>query len=115
MAARAAEAIEVTSARGGGGGGGGGDNDDSLTVTEGMGPMAARGAQGQSKVTPHDVDAHPAPENIWNTSTLALMHQPRSWLNAEASMNILRIVVTPEISHPLMSSSKDAAPGQLKQ
>ena len=34
MAARAAEAIEVTSARGGGDGGGGGDNGDSLTVTK---------------------------------------------------------------------------------
>ena len=53
MAARAAEAIEVAMARGGGG-----DNDDSLTVTEGMGPMAARGAQGQSKVTPHVVGPH---------------------------------------------------------
>ena len=63
MAARAAEAIEVTSARGGGDGGGGGDNGDSLTVTKGMGPMAARGTQGQLTVTPHDVDAHWVPEN----------------------------------------------------
>ena len=79
--------------------------------------MGRPGAQGgeQLKVTSHDVDAHPAPQNMSNTSTLALMHQSRSWLNAEAAMNILRIVVTPEISHSLMSSLKDAAPGQLKQ
>ena len=41
--------------------------------------------QGQSKVTPHDVDdAHPAPVNMFDTATLALMHQPRSWLKEEA-------------------------------
>ena len=84
MAARAAEAIEVAMARGGGGGGGGGDNDDSLTVTEGMGPMAARGAQGQSKVTPH-VGPHWVPSNMVVTSTPLSTHQPRFWLNASAA------------------------------
>ena len=48
MAARAAEAIEVTMAKGGGGGGGG-DNDDSLTVMEGDGPPGALKAAGSRR------------------------------------------------------------------
>ena len=33
-----------------------------------------------------------------------------SWLKDEAPLNILNIVVTPEVSHALMSSLKDDAP-----
>ena len=35
-----------------------------------------------------------------------------SWLKAEASLNITVMSVTPEVSHPLMSSSKAAPPYQ---
>ena len=40
-------------------------------------------------------------------------HQPRSWSKAEAPLNIAYIVVTPEVSHALISSLKDAAAAVL--
>ena len=50
------------------------------------------------------------PENaIVPRSTSSSTHQPRSWSKAEAKKNIPTIVVTPEVSHALMSSLKDAA------
>ena len=85
--------------------------------------------------TPHDVDAHCVPENSFPSNSTS-RHQPRSWLKAEAplnmfsmphfptlsiaqplmswlkaeaSMNIFSIVVTPEVSHAPMSSLKNAA------
>ena len=63
---------------------------------------------------PWAVGAHPAPVNMFVTSMLGLMHQPRSWSKAEAKANIESIVVTPEKSQKLMSSLKDEA-AKLKE
>ena len=41
--------------------------------------------------------------------TLSTCQPPSGWLKDEATWNILAIVVTPEVSHALMSSLKDAA------
>ena len=41
--------------------------------------------------------------------TLSTAQSPMSWLKAEAPRNIWSMLVTPEVSHALMSSLKDAA------
>ena len=85
-------------------------------------------------MTPHAVDAHMVFSKEWRRSTSSSTHQPRSWskaeapeniqlisvtlstrqlpsgrLNDEALWNIKDMVLTPEVSHALMSSLKDAA------
>ena len=80
-----------------------------------MGPMAARGAQGQSKVTPHVVGPHGGAgpylpvANMSVTVTPLATHQPRVWLNDEAPLNISYIVVTLSTLQSLSGWLKDEA------
>ena len=68
--------------------------------------------------TPHDVASHGVFKNAssmsypqsWGSKTSSSTHQPRSWSKAEAPLNMKLMYVTPETSHALMSSLKDAAP-----
>ena len=58
--------------------------------------------------TPHDVDAHRVYLNALYRSTPFNTHQSlRSWLKAEASLNMFLMLPTPEVSHAPMSSLKD--------
>ena len=61
--------------------------------------------------TPHDVDAHRVLRNALYRSTPFNTHQSlRSWLKAEASLNMFLMLPTPEVSHAPMSSLKDDFP-----
>ena len=61
--------------------------------------------------TPHDVDAHRVLRNALCRSTPFNTHQSlRSWLKAEASLNMFLMLPTPEVSHAPMSSLKDDFP-----
>ena len=51
-----------------------------------------------------------APLNVaYMLVTLATLQPPRSWSKAEAPLNMYFMSVTPEVSHAVMSSLKDAA------
>ena len=60
--------------------------------------------------TPHDVDAHCVPENSFPSNSTS-RHQPRSWLKAEAPLNMFSMPDLPTLStaQPLMSWSKAEA------
>ena len=61
--------------------------------------------------TPHDVDAHRVYLNALYRSTPFNTHQSlRSWLKAEAPLNMFLMLQTPEVSHAPMSSLKDDFP-----
>ena len=61
--------------------------------------------------TPHDVDAHRVLRNALYRSTPFNTHQSlRSWLKAEAPLNMFLMLPTPEVSHAPMSSLKDDFP-----
>ena len=61
--------------------------------------------------TPHDVDAHRVLRNALYRSTPFNTHQSlRSWLKAEASLNMFLMLPTPEVSHAPRSSLKDDFP-----
>ena len=62
--------------------------------------------------TPHDVDSHRVYLNALYRSTLFFItHQSlRSWLKAEAPLNMFLMLQTPEVSHAPMSSLKDDFP-----
>ena len=64
---------------------------------------AGQSATSATCTAPHDVDAHLVSSNAWCSFTLLATHQPRSWLKAEAPLNMAYIVVTPEVSHAPMS------------
>ena len=57
-----------------------------------------------------------APLNImYIILTPEVSHAPMSWLKAEASWNIKRMLVTPEVSHAPISSLKEAAAEPLQK
>ena len=71
----------------------------------------APGAQGGQLpcVTPHDDIAHTVPSNVFEHATPLPTHQPRSWLNEEAPVNIQHMSVTLLTAHPPMSWLKAEA------
>ena len=64
-----------------------------------------------TRTTPHDVDAHRVLRNALCRSTPFNTHQSlRSWLKAEAPLNMFLMLPTPEVSHAPRSSLKDDFP-----
>ena len=89
-----------------------GDGDGKkLGVSVGGGVQLGQLARLSTCTTPHDVDSHRVYLNALYRSTPFNTHQSlRSWLKAEASLNMFLMLPTPEVSHAPRSSLKDDFP-----
>ena len=90
-----------------------GDGDGKkLGVSVGGGVQLGQLARLSTCTTPHDVDSHRVLLNaLYRSTPFFITHQSlRSWLKAEASLNMFLMLPTPEVSHAPMSSLKDDFP-----
>ena len=90
-----------------------GDGDGKkLGVSVGGGVQLGQLARLSTCTTPHDVDSHRVLLNaLYRSTPFFITHQSlRSWLKAEAPLNMFLMLQTPEVSHAPMSSLKDDFP-----
>ena len=90
-----------------------GDGDGKkLGVSVGGGVQLGQLARLSTCTTPHDVDSHRVLlKALYRSTPFFITHQSlRSWLKAEAPLNMFLMLQTPEVSHAPMSSLKDDFP-----
>ena len=90
-----------------------GDGDGKkLGVSVGGGVQLGQLARLSTCTTPHDVDSHRVLLNaLYRSTPFFITHQSlRSWLKAEAPLNMFLMLPTPEVSHAPRSSLKDDFP-----